>query len=121
MRLVQIFLGVLLACSFGVESSAEINTGHGPGSTGNDTLPLFDGSCTWEISPQEAARAASIDAPVSNIVYLNRCEGGCDLNAGNGDSKLNRSSLLVSDGRLTQSVLDDELFGEVVDLSLIHI
>jgi len=52
---------------------------------------------------------------LSNIIYLNRCVGGCVITPGGNDAQKNRSTVFDETTQLSQFSLGDETWQEVID------
>lgn len=73
--------------------------------------PLTTG---WVPLPPGMGDVVTAD-PASQILYLNRCRGGCDINAGRDDSRTNSSSIPWSDSHLDPFPHGDTAWTRVVD------
>jgi len=52
---------------------------------------------------------------ISNILFVNRCPGGCTLTPGNNDARANTSSIIDGTVTLSEFGLGDEAFDEVIE------
>src|SRR5262245_50931738 len=52
---------------------------------------------------------------VSNVIYLNRCAGGCDISPGQDDSRVNTSGVIDETTHLSEFAWSDETWNAVVD------
>ncbi len=55
-----------------------------------------------------------VGSHTSNIIFLNRCVGGCTINPGFGDSRENTSSILGGTAFISEFSHDDETWDEMV-------
>ncbi len=66
------------------------------------------------VGPDEAD-ISEPQSHTSNIIYLNRCKGGCSISPGNNDSRTNRSSIIRSTANIPEWNKGDEEWEALVN------
>ncbi|MCP4449264.1 MAG: hypothetical protein GY811_28620 [Myxococcales bacterium] len=90
----------------------EIRVDSGPMLKGEDE-PYRTG-WVWVDPVEDLAADAIADSHISNIIFLNRCVGGCTINPGSNDARTNQSSIaqgtsLLSEYAGTQAQWDETI------------
>jgi MYXO-CTERM domain-containing protein len=64
---------------------------------------------------ESEADIAEPNSHTSNVIFLNRCKGGCEIRSGRTDSKTNRSTIVRSTVTVSEWSKGDEQWEELVD------
>jgi len=105
------FAAVLLTAAIAVPSASaednnkafelsEIRAGSEPVLAGDDER--FRTGWVWVDPVEDLAADAIADGHISKIIFLNRCEGGCTIQPGSNDARLNTSSIAPSTSVLSE-------------------
>jgi hypothetical protein len=69
----------------------------------------------WVDPVRDVAPDARQVSAISNILFINRCAGGCVLTPGSNDARRNTSSIIDSTTTISEFALGDEVFNQVID------
>lgn len=122
------FAVVLLAAATAPSASAENATGN---DTNNKAFELseiradneqalgdvqegFRTGWVWVDPVTDLAADAIADNHISKLLFLNRCEGGCTIQPGANDARLNTSSIAPSTSNLSEYAGTDEQWDQTV-------
>lgn len=68
------------------------------------------------VDPIRDVAPDALAAPlISNILFINRCAGGCTLTPGSNDARRNTSSIIDSTTTISEFALGDDVFNQVVE------
>jgi hypothetical protein len=81
-----------------------------------DTPRRFVSERVWVDPVRDLARDARGGAPaISNLLYVNRCVGGCVLTPGSNDARANTSSIVKESTTITEFEHGDEVYDAVIE------
>lgn len=83
-------------------------------SAGADAAPTVPNGVLYR-KPDPNARVAAGSRRTTNIIYLNRCEGGCTVSPGKNNSIANTTEIALRTGTLTEFAGGDDLWQAAVD------
>lgn len=69
----------------------------------------------WVDPVKDLAADAVASEHISNILYVNRCQGGCTITPGQNDARTNTSSIAKETSTLAEFAYDDEVWNETID------